>query len=206
MEPGDRALLRSALLGLRDPLSRIALAASGAPRCASPEEGVRHLELIQQALAEIDARIDEIASALAQKGAAPLEPSADCRTAFALACRRASVAARARGVELEVVAPEEPIAGDASGVRRAALRILRAACDWAGDQGRVRIELTHGGEAPGLRCSGARAGAAVARSAALRDLLTRFALAEGARVEGLDSFASDALALELALPSARRAA
>ncbi len=206
MDAALRALLREALLALRDPLSRIAMAASGAPRFVSPEEGARHAELVQQALADADARIEEIAAALAAEPPKPTEPSSDCRADFALACRRAAVAARARGVALEVLAPSEAIAGDAGSVRRAALRMLRAACDWAGAEGRVRIELSRAGDAPALCCSGARSAAAPTRSAPLRELLTRFALAEGVRVEGLDSLASDALALALTLPSVRRAA
>jgi hypothetical protein len=200
----DPLLLVDALLALRDPLSRIALATSGGARSGSPEE-VRNSEVVSSALADADARIDELVRALAPRGPARIAASADCRAAFADACARAAVAAEARGIALEVAAAPEPIPGDERLVRRAALRLLRVACEWVGVSGSLCVTLSRSSDAVRIACRGSGA-APPARGARLRDLLVRFALAEGVRLSGLASLDTAGLTLQLDLPAREPAA
>jgi signal transduction histidine kinase len=197
MSPQSPPLLE-ALLALRDPLSRIALATTSARRMPLAEEAQRLAEIVQCALADADWRIEELARALAGSRPAALEPTEDCRSAFADVCRRAAVAARARGIALDAIVPAEPVAGDAAQVRRAALRLLRVTHAWADAGGRVQLVLSRSDAGPMLAAVGRREGTPT-RAAQLRDLLTRYALADDAKLGGAETLDGDALALTLAL-------
>lgn len=195
----DPALIREALLGLRDPLSRIALAVS-APAADASQEGVRRrTESVLGALADADARIDELARALAPPAAREAS-RAECGAVFVETCRRAAVAAAARGVALLVAEPEQRALGDPQAVRAAALRLLRVGCEWAGAAGSLQIALGARGEALVVALTGAD-GQPAGRGPALRDLVIRFALGARARVHGLATLESPQLTLRLELPS-----
>jgi hypothetical protein len=197
MQP-DPALLREALLRLRDPLARVALSFGASELAPRARDSSHAAEVERSALAEADERIEELLCALARSGAAPLAREPDCRAAFAEACARAAAAARARAIRLDSAATNAPLPGAAREVRLATLRLLRVAFAWAGRDACVCIELA-GVERAALLCQAERAGAC-AQAAALRDRLVRFALVSGANLAGLDSLASQRLSLRVELP------
>jgi hypothetical protein len=206
----ERELLAQALAGLRDPLARIALALSSSVRAASEEDRVRRAESLSEALADADARIEEMLRALRGRrssDASTARASAadtgcgDARPAFRAACERARSAALARRIELSIRVPAVAVPCAEGRVARAAVRLLRVACAWAGELGRIELALARCVDGVAVECL-ARRSALAGDGAQLRELLTRFALAEDARLEGVDSLESDALALCLELPDA----
>jgi hypothetical protein len=197
----DREQIAAAISGLRDPLARIALAVSSPARAASAEAREQRAESVSAALADVDARIDELLRVLRAETQVPAH--GDCRASFASACERARPAAFARGLALRERAPSESVPGDSAQVARATLRLLRVACAWTGAHGCVELALERSALGLTLRCLAAPPGAAP-RTSKLGELLSRFALAEGARVHGLESLAGRELklALELQAPAA----
>ncbi len=194
----QRELLRQGLLAVRDPLARIALAAGELDGVLATGERARHAESVRSALAEADARLGELARALGTPARGSREASADCRAVFLAVCERAQVAAGARGVRLASEVSRDAVPGDAGAVRRATLRALRVAAEWAGASGALRIALSGSANAVRIECTGERLGAAP-RGERARDLLVRFALAENVRLAGVASLAGEHLALELSL-------
>jgi hypothetical protein len=201
--PPDRERIAEAVRALRDPLARIALAVSATQRAVSREAREQRAESVSAALADADARIEELLRALGATASAPAATHDDCRESFASVCERARPAALARGLELRRRLPNEAIPGDAAQVARAALRLLRVAFAWTGERGSVELSLESASPAAALVCVATPPGAS-ARTGQLSELLERFALAEGVRVRGLESLASRelSLALELRAPLA----
>ena len=195
----DPRLFHEALLAIRDPLARIALASSALEAAEPASERAHHAEALRAALADADVRLDELSRALELRRSDRDPPSPDCRDDFARVCARAVVAAEARGVQLECGAAVQAVPGDAAAIRRTALRALRAAYEWAGAGGKLRIALSRDAERVSIDLSGDRI-QRLGRSGRARDLLTRFALAEGVHIDGAESFATDELSVSARLP------
>jgi signal transduction histidine kinase len=196
----DPRLLREALLATRNPLARIALAASELEASGLAGDRARHGDAVRSGLAELDQRLEELARALERRSRVRECLSPDCRDEFTAVAARARIAAEARGVALRCEVAPQVVPGDPAAIRRATLRILRTACEWAGTGGEVRVALSREGLHARFDLSGVRAGRP-ARAERARDLMLRFAVAEGAQLEGHETLASDGLSVQLLLPA-----
>ena len=133
--------LEEALLFMRDPLSRIELAASQLARAQRGAVEEERLAAIRRAVEDLDRRLQEALGALraprSRAGA-----SDDCGRALReLVAELAPVfAARSRRLEPPQLAPGGSL-GDAAVARRAALRLLRGAGGWAGAGGWLCLSL-----------------------------------------------------------------
>lgn len=175
--------LEGSLLSLRDPLARVALAASQIARApGDPIAGIL-AEGIRDAVGDLDRRIQESLH-LVRGPLSREEGIGDCSEALrALVAQLAPVFA-ARGRRLEALdLPREGLRIDAGVARRGALLLLRCAGAWTGPGGWLRLELRKRGVRYGLRVE---AGRSQETGGAGRDAfskLARFALAQGAEIE-----------------------
>jgi hypothetical protein len=192
------ALTRKALLALRDPLARIALALQELDS-ARPRELRDRAAAIRDALGDVEGRLGEIERSLLTRERSAQEPNRDCRSALPEIRARASAAIAARSATLRLALGEQRVPGDLAAVRRTATRLLRAACMSVRDGGEIALSLEH-------TAAGARFGlfvqpALLSQSAAVDELLERFALAEGAELEREPDRAGECLRVQLRLPA-----
>ena len=141
---GEREALEAAIVCLRDPLSRIQLAASqiGAPDCfADPVT-----RSIHHAVAEIDLRIEDTLNSLRREFREP-SPQEDLRVAVAEVIDDLSPALGARGIDLVLKPlPDAAAYGDRSLLRRLICRMLLGIGRWMEmDPGSVELQLTTSG-------------------------------------------------------------
>jgi len=128
--------LEEALIGMRDPLSRIQLAAgelghSAAAGCVGE---------IQRAVGELDLRLEDTLASLRRRRNGAPEPS-DLRSATERVVRELAGSLSARRIDLVLAPlPGTPVPGDASLVRRALYRVLLGLGQWL-DTRSARIEV-----------------------------------------------------------------
>lgn len=138
------------LLGLRTPLSRVALAANELSRdFTTPAQQWRAAQ-ISQLIRHLDARIDQILPLLSEP-TCPEPESAQLAAVLDQLRERLAAALEARGVEWLPAHPTEPpIRGGAHRARRCAVMLLRAGAAWTGPGGRVRLSPVRGSRGGGL--------------------------------------------------------
>ena len=208
------ALARKALLALRDPLTRIALALQRLEN-ARPRELRERADAIQEALGDAEARLAELERALSPPAWRAQAPHSDCRSALAEIHARACAALAAHSATLRLATGDQPVPGDLAAVRRAATRLLRVACLAVREGGEITLSL-----APAAPESSApESGPSESRSSRARlellvqparepldglidELLERFALAEGAELEREPTGAGEPLRVRLSLATA----
>lgn len=144
----EREALEAAIVCLRDPLSRIQLAASqiGAPDCF----GDPVTRSIHHAVAEIDLRIEDTLNSLRREFREPA-PQEDLRVTVSEVIDDLSSALGARGIDLVLKPlPDAAAYGDRSLLRRLICRMLLGIGRWMEmDPGSVELELITSG--PGQR-------------------------------------------------------
>ena len=200
----QRALARKALLAVRDPLTRIALALQRL-ESARPRELRERADAIQQALGDAEARLGELERALSPPAWRAQAPHSDCRPALAEIHARASAALAAHSATLRLATGDQPVPGDLAAVRRAATRLLRVACLAVREGGEITLSLAPA--APESTGSGALIEMIVRPACEpldglIDELLERFALAEGAEFEREQSGAGEPLRVQLRLGAA----
>lgn len=142
----EREALEAAIVCLRDPLSRIQLAASqthGTSRLGAPEHATDPaMRSIQHAVAEIDMRLEDTLTNL-RRGTREASPHADLRAGVAHVTQDLKPALEARGIELIVLPlPDAPVLGDASLLRRVICRMLLGIGRWMEmERGKVTLDL-----------------------------------------------------------------
>ncbi len=211
----QRALARKALLAVRDPLTRIALALQRL-ESARPRELRERAEAIQEALGDAEARLGELERALSPPAWRARAPhSGDCRPALAEIHARACAALAAHSATLRLAPGDQPVPGDLAGVRRAATRLLRVACLAVREGGEITLSLAPAApestapESGPLAPTSSRARLELLVQPArepldglIDELLERFALAEGAEFEREQTGAGEALRVKLSLAAA----
>ncbi len=175
--------LEGSLLSLRDPLARVALAASQIARApGDPIAGIL-AEGIRDAVGDLDRRIQESLH-LVRGPLSRDEGVGDCGEALrALVAQLAPVFA-ARGRRLEALdLPREGLRMDAGVARRAALLLLRCAGAWTGPGGWLRLEMRSRGAQSGMRVEAGRSQESGVTARDAFSEVARFALAQGAELE-----------------------
>ncbi len=132
--------LERSLLFMRDPLSRIELAASQLGRI---ERGIVTRDLIEsihRAVEDLDVQLHEAVVTLRRPRRATDEE--DCGEALRRLVSELHPVFSARSRELDPLdVAEREVRGDVGLARRAALRLLRGAGSWTGTGGRLRLSL-----------------------------------------------------------------
>jgi hypothetical protein len=200
---------RKALLALRDPLTRIALALQRL-ESARPRELRERAEAIQEALGDAEARLGELERALSPPAWRAQAPHSDCRSALAEIHARTCVALAAHSATLRIAPGNQPVPGDLAAVRRAATRLLRVACLAVREGGEITLSLAPAAAestAPESTSSCARLELLVQPTrepldGLIDELLERFALAEGAEFEREPTGAGEPLRVKLRLAAA----
>jgi hypothetical protein len=124
---GEWQRLEAALVCIRDPLSRISLAVSRLDDMAANGDLVS--KSIQDAVSEIDIRIEDTLSSLRPK-LGPGEAPFDVRHSVTELARALQPVLGARGIELRLDLPDEQVVSDASLVRRIVCRLLLGVGRW----------------------------------------------------------------------------
>ena len=181
-----REALEVALVRLRDPLSRIQLAASELADHATVGDSLGRR--IEHAVAEIDLRIEDALTGL-RRGRRGARPDGDIRESLALVVRDLGPILAARGIELALAPlPDAPVYGDASLVRRTVCRLFLGIGHWVRTRtALVRIELGDRGEPARIQLVvEAHGGEAHGASFDLLDPARELALGEGISIDGTE--------------------
>ena len=178
--------LERSLLFMRDPLSRIELAASQLDRI---ERGiVTHdlIESIHRAVEDLDVQLHEAVAAIRR----PHRPMSDddCGEALRRLVSELHPVFSARSRRLEPLISPHEVRGDVGLARRAALRLLRGAGSWTGAGGMLRLSLLADSGRWGVRVAARRSAGATERHTGLHarrpfDDARRFAQGVGGELD-----------------------
>jgi hypothetical protein len=178
----EREALEAAIVCLRDPLSRIQLAATQGDDPELPTDPT--MLSIQHAVAEIDMRLEDTLTNL-RRVLREATPDSDIRAGLVHIVDDLKPSLEARGIEFIVEPlPDTPVYGDALLLRRLICRMFLGMGRWLGSQqGTVSFELGHpNGELTlKLEATAADPDLVPARRSILGPLAS-FALAEGIEI------------------------
>ncbi len=199
MNDALRSLVAARLLGLRTPLSRIALAASQLARDAQRPAALVQLTGIDQAVRDLDARIEALTQALVDLRP-ELPACQDVEATLAELHRRLAPGLEARGIDFRLC--DGPAAGaraEPHTLRRGAVALLRAGASCTGPGGRLALRPARAAGILGLEIEcRRRGGSAFAEPGEALEQLRDFAELHGARLER--RVLPDGLAATLWLP------
>lgn len=132
------------VLDLRTPLARLSLAAQRFAREAVRPADQALAAGMQDAVLEIDTRIDRILPLLA-----PADPTLTTNRSAALPVfeqlqERLQPALEAQGIALDLMPPTETFEVDSHAIRRLSATLVHAGAAWVGDGGRLELRLVSG--------------------------------------------------------------